>query len=121
MPATQAEVVAAVKTAAQHCVPLYPISRGKSWGYGDACPVTAGNVILDLSRMNRIREVDPALAYAVIEPGVTQGQLSEHLRAQGIALWPRSEEHTSELQSLMRISYAVFCSNNKHKHNTYTV
>src|SRR3546814_5858870 len=26
----------------------------------------------------------------------------------------RSEEHTSELQSLMRISYAVFCSKNKH-------
>src|SRR3546814_5448318 len=59
-----------------------------SWGYGGACPGTAGTVILDLSRMNRIREVDPALAYAVIEPGVTQGQLSEHLRAQGIALWP---------------------------------
>src|SRR3546814_9815148 len=34
--------------------------------------------------------------------------------------WPwRSEEHTSELQSLMRISYAVFClkkNNNKHNH-----
>src|SRR3546814_6371893 len=30
----------------------------------------------------------------------------------------RSEEHTSELQSLMRISYAVFCLKNK-KHNTY--
>src|SRR3546814_3964846 len=29
---------------------------------------------------------------------------------------PRSEEHTSELQSLMRISYAVFCLNKK-KHN----
>src|SRR3546814_7296221 len=31
----------------------------------------------------------------------------------------RSEEHTSELQSLMRISYAVFClkkKNNTHKH-----
>src|SRR3546814_6407090 len=27
----------------------------------------------------------------------------------------RSEEHTSELQSLMRISYAVFCSKNKKK------
>src|SRR3546814_4360788 len=25
------------------------------------------------------------------------------------AFWDRSEEHTSELQSLMRISYAVFC------------
>src|SRR3546814_4893892 len=44
----------------------------------------------------------------------------------------RSEEHTSELQSLMRISYAVFClkkkkhrhkqNNNKHKphHRSYT-
>src|SRR3546814_7287533 len=31
---------------------------------------------------------------------------------------PRSEEHTSELQSLMRISYAVFCL--KKKKNTYT-
>src|SRR3546814_10624352 len=29
---------------------------------------------------------------------------------------PRSEEHTSELQSLMRISYAVFCLNKKKQH-----
>src|SRR3546814_9792775 len=32
--------------------------------------------------------------------------------------FPRSEEHTSELQSLMRISYAVFCL--KKKKNTHT-
>src|SRR3546814_8462750 len=31
---------------------------------------------------------------------------------------PRSEEHTSELQSLMRISYAVFCLKNKKKTQT---
>src|SRR3546814_3593479 len=30
----------------------------------------------------------------------------------------RSEEHTSELQSLMRISYAVFCLKKKNKYNT---
>src|SRR3546814_7958957 len=30
----------------------------------------------------------------------------------------RSEEHTSELQSLMRISYAVFCLKNKKKKHT---
>src|SRR3546814_4896652 len=30
----------------------------------------------------------------------------------------RSEEHTSELQSLMRISYAVFCLKKKNKKNT---
>src|SRR3546814_3638041 len=30
----------------------------------------------------------------------------------------RSEEHTSELQSLMRLSYAVFCLKTKNKHDT---
>src|SRR3546814_6582727 len=37
---------------------------------------------------------------------------------QGIVkFWRRSEEHTSELQSLMRISYAVFCLKKKIKQN----
>src|SRR3546814_6402701 len=35
-------------------------------------------------------------------------------------LFGRSEEHTSELQSLMRISYAVFCLKKK-KHNTLLI
>src|SRR3546814_4349961 len=33
------------------------------------------------------------------------------------AAFRRSEEHTSELQSLMRISYAVFCLKKKNNHN----
>src|SRR3546814_8182423 len=33
----------------------------------------------------------------------------------------RSEEHTSELQSLMRISYAVFCSKKKQIHTTGSI
>src|SRR3546814_9206343 len=37
------------------------------------------------------------------------------LKRRGL-LEPRSEEHTSELQSLMRISYAVFCLKKKKKH-----
>src|SRR3546814_1005036 len=39
----------------------------------------------------------------------------------GVSMSVRSEEHTSELQSLMRISYAVFCLKKKkqiHKTNT---
>src|SRR3546814_7271598 len=39
------------------------------------------------------------------------------------AAFPRSEEHTSELQSLMRISYAVFCLQKKttqHKTNKHS-
>src|SRR3546814_10901711 len=33
----------------------------------------------------------------------------------------RSEEHTSELQSLMRISYAVFCLKNKKNYHTQSL
>src|SRR3546814_5237804 len=38
----------------------------------------------------------------------------------GTVMRKRSEEHTSELQSLMRISYAAFCVKNKQKKNTTT-
>src|SRR3546814_2041850 len=40
--------------------------------------------------------------------------------ANDLAPPPRSEEHTSELQSLMRISYAVFCLKKK-THYTHTL
>src|SRR3546814_7097865 len=45
------------------------------------------------------------------------------LRLLDVGAGARSEEHTSELQSLMRISYAVFCLTKKNKqtiHNTTT-
>src|SRR3546814_5702410 len=38
-----------------------------------------------------------------------------YLAERGLVASPRSEEHTSELQSLMRISYAVFCLKQKKK------
>src|SRR3546814_8836170 len=41
-------------------------------------------------------------------------RISDEIEAQILALF-RSEEHTSELQSLMRISYAVFCLKKKKK------
>src|SRR3546814_8090467 len=40
------------------------------------------------------------------------------LRAMSSGATHRSEEHTSELQSLMRISYAVFCLKKKHTQPT---
>src|SRR3546814_7908315 len=43
-------------------------------------------------------------------PSVDSGQIALHVRAP-----VRSEEHTSELQSLMRRSYAVFCLKKKKK------
>ena len=86
-PAGAGEVAQLVRIAAAHRLAVYPLSTGKNWGYGDACAVGAAQVILDLSRMNRIVQVDAELAYAVIEPGVTQRQLSDFLRDNGYPLW----------------------------------
>src|SRR3546814_9958195 len=47
---------------------------------------------------------------------ILQGYDFRHLsKERGVRLQMRSEEHTSELQSLMRISYAVFCLKKKKK------
>lgn len=86
-PGNAGEVAQLVKIACAARLAVYPVSTGKNWGYGDGCALGAGQVILDLSRMNRIIRVDPELAYAVIEPGVTQHQLSSHLRERGYGLW----------------------------------
>src|SRR3546814_6818885 len=51
--------------------------------------------------------------------GISRGVLAERLH--GLTdNFIRSEEHTSELQSLMRISYAVFCLKKKKKKTTIT-
>src|SRR3546814_6705232 len=46
-------------------------------------------------------------------PDITVEQIVEAGRDAGQRIFERSEEHTSELQSLMRISYAVFCLKKK--------
>src|SRR3546814_6180556 len=47
----------------------------------------------------------------VVPDSFTHGSSGQRVR------WFRSEEHTSELQSLMRLSYAVFCLKKKNKKN----
>src|SRR3546814_8814083 len=44
--------------------------------------------------------------------GKTRRKTARH-RFASSSIWRRSEEHTSELQSIMRISYAVFCLKKK--------
>src|SRR3546814_1734905 len=55
--------------------------------------------------------LDPALDYGVI--GGLSREMVERLTKARPETLGRSEEHTSELQSLMRTSYAVFCSKKK--------
>src|SRR3546814_5740879 len=62
---------------------------------------------------------DKAIALNVTSAALGAGQVAPHMRSRGGG---RSEEHTSELQSLMRISYAVFClKKKKTKHTTTTL
>ncbi len=79
-PTNRNEVVAVVQLAAEYGVPLYPISTGHNWGYGEANPVRDGGVIVDLAQMNRIIAFDPDSGVLTIEPGVTQRQLDAFLQ-----------------------------------------
>jgi 4-cresol dehydrogenase (hydroxylating) len=68
-----------IREAAQHRTPLWPISRGCNWGYGSHLPAREGSVILDLSALKGIGDLDRQSLSVRIEPGVTQGALYEFL------------------------------------------
>src|SRR3546814_7620178 len=53
--------------------------------------------------------------WAALDNWTQQGSQLAAFIVIGNIVGPRSEEHTSELQSLMRISYAVFCLKKKNK------
>jgi len=65
---------------------LYPISRGKNYGYGEAQGTDAGQLIVDFSRMNTILHVDETLGYATLQPGVSQRELAEYLKVKSSRL-----------------------------------
>src|SRR3546814_4404297 len=57
-------------------------------------------------------------ANAISNPSIV-AILEEHTPTLNVPRACRSEEHKSELQSLMRISYAVFCLNTNTKHTLH--
>jgi 4-cresol dehydrogenase (hydroxylating) len=85
-PASTEEVREIVRIANRHRVPLWPISRGKNFGYGGPAPVLKGTMVLDLSRMKRIA-VDAANGTVLVEPGVGFFDLYDHLQNHRIPLW----------------------------------
>ena len=69
-----------LKFANQFKVGLYPISSGKNWGYGSVQQIKLGaKMVVDLSRLRRITEVNKELGLITIEPGVTQRDLYQYL------------------------------------------
>src|SRR3546814_4018846 len=81
--------------------------------------------ILRTSRQHRLRELLSPIGagyvrylygapLALLLAGTWFGALDHPVPEVPARFWPiRSEEHTSELQSLMRLSYAVLCLQNK--------
>src|SRR3546814_2576724 len=86
-----ADVARVVAAAEEH-----QVRRGQALG-GDARPLVGG----EGSRGARQLEVEHVAVDVVDQAAAVEAALG------------RSEEHTSELQSLMRTSYAVFCLNKK--------
>src|SRR3546814_5219283 len=65
----------------------------------------------------RFDRVSGLLIDTVDRPARAERSRDRGLFSRALRCGPRSEEHTSELQSLMRISYAVFCLKKKNKNN----
>lgn len=95
-PGNTQEVAQIMKLANQYKFPIWPFGKGKNWSYGASMGLEAGAVIMMLDRMNRIIEVNEELAYAVIEPGVTQKQLRDYLDQNNIKLWTDVTDATPE-------------------------
>lgn len=81
------QVQAVVKAAARADMPIWPVSTGKNFGYGEKTAVYEAGITMVLERMKRIWHVDEQLGFAVIEPGVTYKQINDHLKTTGSRLW----------------------------------
>lgn len=85
-PSSTDEVRAIVRIAAEHKLPLWPISRGKNLGYGGSAPRLSGSLVLDLSRMKKI-EIDEDNGTVLLEPGVGFYDLYDFLKTRKARLW----------------------------------
>jgi 4-cresol dehydrogenase (hydroxylating) len=86
-PASVEEVSAVARLATEHGTTLWPISQGRNNGYGGRSPRTAGSVVVDLSRMDRVLEIDGVSGTVLVEPGVRFADLHAAVRDSGVPFW----------------------------------
>ena len=86
LPMTTAEVAAVIRACHEAGVPF--VARGSGTGLsGGALPVSDG-VLIVLSRMRRVVSVDPVNRRAVVEPGVTNLEISKAVSSHGLYYAP---------------------------------
>ena len=95
-PAGTDELQEIVRWANEQKIPLVPVSSGPPHLRGDTVPETDNAVIVDLQRMNQILRVDASNRVAIVEPGVTFGELQTELGKAGMCAYmplaPRSSK-----------------------------
>lgn len=80
------EVVNTMKLATANNVPVVP--RGAGTGLAAGASAQAGEVVLDVSGMNRILHLDPVEQLAVVEPGVLNAEVNAAAAAHGLFYAP---------------------------------
>lgn len=75
-----------IKLANRTKTPLVPVSSGTPHFKGDTVPCNGGSIIVDLSRMKKIEFVDRPRRVAMVEPGVTFGELIPRATKKGLRL-----------------------------------
>jgi glycolate oxidase len=86
LPRTTAEVQAAVRVCAKHKIAF--VARGAGTGLSGGALPQEGCVVISLARMNRILSVDLDNARITVEPGVTNSQVTERVKAAGFFYAP---------------------------------
>ncbi len=85
-PTTTAEVAEIVRICNEFDVPFVPRGAGTSLAGG--CLPVGGGVMVSLTRMNQIVEVNLQDRYAVVEPGLVNVHLTQHLKGTGFHYAP---------------------------------
>jgi len=86
-PRSAADVQLIVRFAAEHGAPVIAVSSAPGYRQrGDTVPTRPGSLVMDLSKMNSILRIDRKNRVAMVEPGVTFGQLIPEVERQGLRL-----------------------------------
>ncbi|HEU5109313.1 MAG TPA: FAD-linked oxidase C-terminal domain-containing protein [Micromonosporaceae bacterium] len=85
-PRTTAEVADVLRVAAAHGAPVVP--QGARTGLAGAANAVDGSVVLSLTAMDRILDVDPVNRVAVVQPGVVNAALNRAAAAHGLRYPP---------------------------------
>ena len=86
LPANESEVVVAVNLCREANIPL--VARGAGTGLSGGATPRADGVVLGLSRLNRILEINPLARTARVQPGVRNLQVSEAASPHGLFYAP---------------------------------